>query len=384
MNLKDTKKQTIKEYLNALLDGHHFADDQAVLSHYLMLQGTPNDRCYADILKKNGINLKNLPTKREFVKNNSISFTSRRVPSFSFIDLFAGIGGFRLAMQANGGECIFSSEWDESAKTTYSTNYGEVPFGDITKIAPEDIPDFDVLTGGFPCQPFSSIGKREGFEHKTQGTLFFFIAKIISVKRPRAFLLENVPGLISHNDGQTLQTILDVLKTELNYTVFTKVLNSADYGVPQERKRLYFVGFRNDLNVENFQFPRPLDEKVGIGQFIEKDAKGPSISKHLQETYIFKKDDGHPEIVDEESDFPVKTLCASYHKIQRITGTFIKGGETGLRLFTTNECKSVMGFPQNFVVPVSRTQMYHQFGNSVAVPVVTAIARQIVRTMLRG
>lgn len=375
-----TKEKDLTTYLKSLLGEKRFDDDFAVVSHYLMLQESSAADHYKSVLKKNGVDVSELPSKKEFLKKFAL-FPPKQKVKFTFIDLFAGIGGFRLAMQDQGGECVFTSEWDEAAKKTYSTNYAEYPFGDITKIDPKEIPDFDVLTGGFPCQPFSSIGKREGFEHKTQGTLFFYIAKIISKKRPKAFLLENVPGLVSHNEGQTLETILDVLRKELEYDVFIKVLNSADYEVPQERKRLYFVGFRKDLKIKGFVFPEASKEIVGIGPFIEKDAEGPSISEHLQKTYIYKKDDGHPEVVDENTDFPVKTLCASYHKIQRITGTFVKGGKTGLRLFTEQECKAVMGFPMNFRVPVSRTQMYHQFGNSVAVPVVRKISEQIIKTL---
>lgn len=377
------KEKNLTSYLTELLDGKRFEDDLAILSHYLMLQGSLAANHYKSLLEENGVDINQLPSKKDFIKEHAL-FPPKQNTHFSFIDLFAGIGGFRLAMQDQGGECVFTSEWDESAKKTYSTNYAEYPFGDITKIDPKEIPDFDVLTGGFPCQPFSSIGKREGFEHKTQGTLFFYIAKIISEKHPKAFLLENVPGLVSHNEGKTLETILDVLRQELKYDVFIKVLNSADYKVPQERKRLYFVGFREDLNIKKFEFPEPAKKVVGIGQFIEKDAEGPSISEHLQKSYIYKKDDGHPEVVDENTDFPVKTLCASYHKIQRITGTFVKGGKTGLRLFTEQECKAVMGFPKNFRVPVSRTQMYHQFGNSVAVPVVRKISEQIIKYLLGG
>lgn len=312
--------------------------------------------------------------KKQFQSNDNIRFT--------FIDLFAGIGGFRMALQNVGGECLFSSEWDESAQKTYYENYGDVPFGDITKIDPNFIPDFDVLTGGFPCQPFSSIGKREGFRHRTQGTLFFYIAEIIRVKHPRAFILENVPGLLTHEEGKTYETIMDVLQNELNYKVYPKVLNSADFGVPQERKRLYFIGFRNDIDTTNYQIPEGTGEKVGIGKFVETEAHGPCISEHLQKSYIFKKDDGHPQIIDSNSDFPVKTLCASYHKIQRITGTFVRGGDTGLRLLTENECKAIMGYPKDFRVPVSRTQMYHQFGNSVAVPVVQRLAESVVNTIV--
>lgn len=354
-------------------------ENYALLTHYLMMRdGEAKNAKRTELIQQFGFEKEKLDSAEELYRGKHIPFVAQPNPSFTFIDLFAGIGGFRLAMQANGGECVFSSEWDSAAKQTYYENYGEVPFGDITKIEPSSIPNFTVLTGGFPCQPFSSIGKREGFRHKTQGTLFFYIAKIIEQKHPTAFLLENVPGLLTHDGGKTFETIIDTLKNELGYTVYSKVLNSADFGVPQIRKRLYFVGFRNDLSINDFEFPAENAEHVGIGTFIEKNAEGPVISEHLQKTYIFKKDDGHPEIVDENSDFPVKTLVATYHKIQRITGTFVRGGSTGLRLLTKNECRAIMGFPENFTCPVSRTQMYHQFGNSVAVPVVTAIAHSIV------
>ena len=352
----------------------------ALVSHYIQLQDLAAKEGYKKLLNENGIDISKLPSKNEFNENNNIPYPNND-SKFTFIDLFAGIGGFRMALQNNGGACVFSSEWDESAKQTYFENYGEVPFGDITKIDPKSIPDFEVLAGGFPCQPFSSIGKREGFKHKTQGTLFFYIAEIIKEKQPKAFILENVTGLLTHDEGRTYETIMDVLQNELNYKVFPKVLNSADFGVPQERKRLYFVGFRSDIDSSKYKIPEGSGKKVGIGQFVEKDAHGPCISEHLQKSYIYKKDDGHPQIIDENSDFPVKTLCASYHKIQRITGTFVRGGDTGLRLLTENECKAIMGYPKEFKVPVSRTQMYHQFGNSVAVPVVQKLAESIVNTL---
>lgn len=352
----------------------------ALVSHYIQLQDMSAKDDYKKLLSENGIDISKLPTKKEFNTNNNIPYPNK-ASNFTFIDLFAGIGGFRMALQNSGGTCVFSSEWDESAKQTYFENYGEVPFGDITKINPKSIPNFEVLTGGFPCQPFSSIGKREGFKHKTQGTLFFYIAEIIKEKQPKAFILENVTGLLTHDEGRTYETIMDVLQNELKYKVFPKVLNSADFGVPQERKRLYFVGFRGDIDSSKYQIPKGFEKKVGIGQFVEKDARGPCISEHLQKSYIYKKDDGHPQIIDENSDFPVKTLCASYHKIQRITGTFVRGGDTGLRLLTENECKAIMGYPKEFKIPVSRTQMYHQFGNSVAVPVVQKLAESIVNTI---
>lgn len=370
------------EELKPYIPKNENPENYALLSHYLMMEnGKEKTGKRKELIEKYEFTEDCLSQVEKEFNTKKITFRHKKNPSFTFIDLFAGIGGFRLAMQTNGGKCVFSSEWDDAAKQTYYENYGEVPFGDITKIDIEKIPDFDILAGGFPCQPFSSIGKREGFKHKTQGTLFFYIAEIIKEKQPKAFILENVTGLLTHEDGKTYETIMEVLQDELKYKVCTKVLNSADFSVPQERKRLYFVGFRSDIDSSSYTMPVGTSEKVGIGQFVEKDATGPSISKHLQQSYIFKKDDGHPEIIDSNSDFPVKTLCASYHKIQRITGTFVRGGETGLRLLTQNECKAIMGYPKEFVVPVSRTQMYHQFGNSVAVPVVTAIAAQIKKVI---
>jgi DNA (cytosine-5)-methyltransferase 1 len=296
-----------------------------------------------------------------------------------FIDLFAGIGGMRLAFESTGASCVFSSEWDKYAQKTYEANFGEIPDGDITKINAVEIPKFDILLAGFPCQPFSSIGKREGFEHKTQGTLFYDVARIIDHHKPRAFLLENVAGLLTHDDGRTFTTIISTL-LELGYVVEYKILDASDFGVPQKRARIYIVGFRKSkVRTVDFDFPRPKNKKVGIGKFIENGRTDLSISKHLQKVYIYKLDDSRPEIISPESDFPVKTLVASYHKIQRLTGTFVADGPTGLRLLSENECKAVMGYPKSFIIPVSRTQMYRQFGNSVAVPVVRAVAKAMVK-----
>jgi DNA (cytosine-5)-methyltransferase 1 len=301
-----------------------------------------------------------------------------------FIDLFAGIGGMRLAFEASGGTCVFSSEWDKYAQKTYEANFGEIPFGDITKIPEREIPKFDVLLAGFPCQPFSSIGKREGFKHQTQGTLFYDVARIIDFHKPKAFLLENVSGLLTHDDGRTFTTIISVL-TSIGYAIEYKILDSSDFGVPQKRERIYIVGFnKSKVKLADFQFPKPKKTKIGIGQFVESGRKDLSISKHLQSVYIYKLDDGRPEVITPKSDFPVKTFVASYHKIQRLTGTFVKDGPTGLRLLSESECKSIMGFPKSFKVPVSRTQMYRQFGNSVAVPVVKALARSIVMHLDRN
>jgi DNA (cytosine-5)-methyltransferase 1 len=297
---------------------------------------------------------------------------------YRFIDLFAGIGGMRLAFESNGAECVFSSEWDKYAQKTYEANFGEVPRGDITQIDEADLPKFDILLAGFPCQPFSSIGKREGFEHKTQGTLFYDVARIINHHQPKAFLLENVAGLLTHDEGRTFTTIISTL-VELGYEVEYKILDASDFGVPQKRDRIYIVGFnRKKVVPADFSFPKPKANKVGIGKFVERGISDRSITKHLQSVYIYKLDDGRPEVITPKSDFPVKTLVASYHKIQRLTGTFVADGPTGLRLLSENECKAIMGYPKSFKIPVSRTQMYRQFGNSVAVPVVKGVAKAIV------
>ncbi len=299
---------------------------------------------------------------------------------FDFIDLFAGIGGIRLGFEAAGGNCVFSSEWDKDAQRTYFANFGEVPFGDITsKEVKKEIPSFDVLTGGFPCQPFSSIGKRQGFKHKTQGNLFYHIVEILEEKKPTAFLLENVPGLKTHDGGDTYKTVRKILD-QIGYEVFDDILNASNFGVPQQRKRIYFVGFKRSAFKKEIVFNLPQTngkKNVYINKFLESNVENHSISKHLQEGYLYKLDDGRPIVVDKDSRIHVKTLVSTYHKIQRLTGTFVADGPTGMRLFTANECKAIMGFPKNFLIPVSRTQMYRQMGNSVVVPVITEIAKNM-------
>lgn len=299
-----------------------------------------------------------------------------RADDVKFIDLFAGIGGIRKAFESNGAKCVFSSEIDLFAQYTYFANHGTVPFGDITKIQPEDIPEFDILCAGFPCQPFSHIGKREGFKHPTQGTMFYEIVRLLRgvQKKPTAIFLENVPGILNHDNGHTLKTILDSLK-ELGYSCSYCVLNAKDFGVPQNRARFYLVGL---LGTETFVFPDAPNEYSNIGDYLQTGVEGYSISKHLQKSYLFKCDDGRPSLIDKSTKGAVKTLCSSYHKIQRLTGTFVKDGETGIRLLTTDECKAIMGFPQDFLIPVSRTQMYRQMGNSVVVKVISSIAENLV------
>lgn len=294
--------------------------------------------------------------------------------TLTFIDLFAGVGGIRQGFEDEHTSCVFSSEWDKFSVKTYEANYGEIPFGDITKIDEKDIPSHDVLLAGFPCQPFSNIGKREGFGHETQGTLFFDVLRILKYHMPQMFLLENVPGLLTIQNGETFKVILDSLES-LGYSVFFDVLDAQNFGLAQVRKRVVIVGFHPDLDISTFAFPQGNSEKrVPVSSILEDNPQGYSISKHLQESYLFKKDDGKPQLVDQFSDIQVKTLVASYHKIQRLTGTFVKGGETGVRLLSELECKRLMGFPDDFIIPVSRTQMYRQMGNSVAVPMMREVA----------
>lgn len=312
-------------------------------------------------------------------KSKSLSATN----AFRFIDLFAGVGGMRLGFQSAGGKCVFTSEWDKFAQQTYHANFGEWPDGDITAIDEADIPEFDVLLAGFPCQPFSSIGRREGFDHPTQGTLFHDVVRILAYHEPKGFLLENVAGLENHDGGKTMK-VIEAALSDLGYQFDHRVLDAVRFGVPQHRERIYIVGkFAGKNKGKRIELPWPTgsDRVVGIGKSVQSGVTGHSISKHLQEVYIYKKNDGRPQIIDPSSEVPVKTLCASYHKIQRLTGTFVRDGETGLRLLTDDECKAIMGFPKNFKIPVSRTQMYRQMGNSVAVPVIKKIAKWMIEDL---
>ena len=325
------------------------------------------------------------------IGGNSLRKKSKK--NSKFIDLFAGIGGIRLGMEAAGGKCVFSSEWDSHAKMTYEHMFGEKPRGDITEIECDEIPKFDVLTAGFPCQPFSSIGKREGFNHETQGTLFHEILKILDHHKPSAFILENVKGLTHHKSGDedTLEIIYNKLD-EHGYYPQIKLLDASKFGVPQFRERVFIVGFRKDDHFRaSWRFKWPVESEVTatLGHdIIQSGVEGYSISQHLQNTYIYKKDDGRPRVLipGECSDVTLNTLVSTYHKIQRLTGTFVQDGPTGLRLLSVQECLAIMGFPRGFEIPVarkrvSRTQAYRQLGNSVAVPVVREVASSVLAAL---
>jgi len=219
-------------------------------------------------------------------QKEDIPYPSHDNPKFKFIDLFAGIGGFRLALHELEGKCVFTSELDKYSKQTYKANFGELPFGDITKPRTKSyIPnEFDVLCAGFPCQAFSIAGKRGGFED-TRGTLFFEVAKIIKSKEPKAIFLENIKGLRSHNRGNTLSTILNVLRNDLGYYVpEPQIINARDFGVPQNRERIFIVGFRKDLGISDFNYPEPVEEKPTLSSILEK--KEVSVKYYLSETYL--------------------------------------------------------------------------------------------------
>ena len=309
-------------------------------------------------------------------------------PEFKFIDLFAGIGGIRIPFQELGGECVFSSEWDKFSQKTYFANFGETPAGDITKIDAADIPDFDILLGGFPCQPFSQAGLHKGFED-TRGTLFFEIERILNKKRPKGFLLENVKQLKGHDNGRTFRVIMQHLDA-LNYHAEAKILKAADFGVPQIRERIYIVGFdRNFYAIaDDYQFPFPeaTGIKTRVGDILEKnvDAKY-TISNRLWEGHKRRKIENRKKgkgfgysLFNEESPY-TSTISARYYK----DGSEILIEQEGKnpRKLTPRECARLQGFPEDFIIPVSDAQAYKQFGNSVAVPVVRAIAERIRQEM---
>ena len=224
----------------------------------------------------------------EGLANFMVYKQNREIPQdkLTFIDLFAGIGGIRQAFEDEQTKAVFSSEWDKFAAATYEANFGEKPFGDITQIKEEDIPKHDVLLAGFPCQPFSMIGKREGFSHATQGTLFFDVLRIIKYHQPKMFLLENVQGLLTIQNGETFRIIKEALK-EAGYHVFSDVLDAQNYGLPQVRKRVVIVGFREDLGITDYDLPQGSDEHVPVRTILEENPSGYKISEHLQKSYLF-------------------------------------------------------------------------------------------------
>ncbi|MDW8438828.1 MAG: DNA cytosine methyltransferase, partial [Chloroherpetonaceae bacterium] len=289
------------------------------------------------------------------------------------IDLFAGVGGMRLAFERLGCVNVFSSEIDDAARKVYQANFGELPFGDINDVSPNDIPDHDILLAGFPCQPFSIAGKGLGFAD-TRGTLFFNIEAILSAKRPFAFLLENVKRLATHDGGRTFAVILHRLK-ELGYAVYHKVLNSLDFGVPQKRERIYIVGFREPIH---FKFPRPLGYHRPLSEVLEKDEDVPAsyfVSERLKAKRLaaVKVAPPVPSVWHENIGGNVSPLpfsCAL-----RASGSYNYLLVNGVRRLTEREMFRLQGFPDDFVINVPYSHARKLAGNSVTVPVVEAIAK---------
>ena len=386
----------IKKDLNINID-KHLNDGFAQLTHFWQNQ----QNGISNYFKNDGIKylkeeiLYNIedPDQLYIPLKFDIPFPPKVNPKFKFIDLFAGIGGIRLAYQNLGGKCVFTSEWNNFAKKTYEANFGEFPFGDITKINENIIPEHDVLLAGFPCQPFSiagvskknALGRKHGFLDETQGTLFFDIARILEQKRPNAFMLENVKNLVSHDKGNTFKVIKNTL-TELGYSIHYQVLDGK-YFVPQHRERIIIVGFNNKVfkGKENFQFPSLPKATAKIKDILDKkiDPKYTLSDKlwaYLQMYAAKHKAQGNGfgfGLTDLEGIS--RTISARYYK----DGSEILIPQKGInpRRLTPRECARLQGFPNDFIIPVSDNQAYKQFGNSVTVPLIQAVGKQLVKSL---
>lgn len=392
-----------------------FEEQMAIVSHYLHNHGYKSVKPYEN--KAEGLIEDIYNIHQKTIETNCVSDVSIQYslfsdlfsvpflpidnPKFTFIDLFAGIGGFRIAMQNLGGKCVFSSEWDAQAQKTYLLNYGEVPFGDITKETTKAfIPDdFDVLCAGFPCQAFSLAGKRLGFE-ETRGTLFFDVAEIIRRKRPKAFFLENVKGLLIHDKGKTIQTILKVLREDLDYYVpDPQIVNAMNFGVPQHRERVYIVGFRKDQDVNEFTYPSPTDKTKTFADIKEEytvSAKYYLSTQYVKTLVAHKKrhaakgngfgyeiipDNGVANAIvvggmGRERNLVIDTRLEDFTPVTNIKGEI---NRDGLRRMTPREWARLQGFPDNFIIGVADASAYKQFGNSVAVPAIQATAEEIIK-----
>ncbi len=366
------------------------SDDQAKLSHWIHLARTNFAKPYREAAEQllpfelrdtieAGCAAEDNPNQLLFPELLDIPFPPPEKPRFTFIDLFAGIGGIRLAYQQAGGLCVFSSEWNTDAAKSYFANFGEVPFGDITKIPPESIPSFDLLLAGFPCQPFSIIGAKKGFKHETQGTLFFDIERILLAKRPKAFMLENVRNLTAHDGGRTFAVILSHLRAA-GYDVHYKVLNALDFGVPQKRERIIICGFRKPVD---FSFPigtpgNPPSLKTIMDPDAENDLSL-RVRKEIRESRLAR--------------LGSKALPRPYISHENVAGTItphpyscaLRAGASANYILVNDERRPsgrellrLQGFPDSYRIVVNYTQIRRQTGNSVAVPVIAAVADRLV------
>lgn len=324
------------------------------------------------------------------INTDEYNKNSKSLNDVTFIDLFAGIGGFRTALESYGAQCVFSSEWDKDAQDTYERNYGERPYGDITKIREEEIPAHDILCAGFPCQPFSISGKQRGFKD-TRGTLFFDVARITKYHKPKIVFLENVKNFASHDGGRTLEVVKSTLN-DIGYDVYYKVLNAANYGVPQKRERIYFVCFRKDLNIESFMFPKPVPLVKHLCDLLEKeDAVDSRLYINRNDIVMNSKVEDH--YVNTSLRLGTVNKGGQGERIYSIKGTAITlsaygggiGAKTGLylvgdkiRRLTPRECARLDGYSDSFVLPNNRNIAYKQFGNSIVVDVLQYIILQII------
>lgn len=315
----------------------------------------------------------------------------------NFIDLFAGIGGFRIALEKNAANCVYSSELDAYAQDTYQYNFKERPDGDITKIQPSNIPNHDILCAGFPCQAFSISGKQRGFDD-SRGTLFFNIASIVKSKKPKIIFLENVKNLLRHDNGKTFSTIKKILE-ELDYRVFSKIINSSHYGVPQSRQRIYLVCFHNKFNINDFTFPNPTYKEIFLKDIMEKNFVPSVYNINRDDIKIFDNSIIKDDLFDKKKFLrPLRvgtiskggqgeriysieghaiTLSANGGGIAGKTGAYIINNN--IRQLTERECLRAQGFPEDFLFPesVTRSQAYKMCGNSVSVPVIDLIFQKI-------
>lgn len=393
-------------------------EESAIVTHYLQNSDTKYAQVFADkaldLLDDNDCYLEGnvacepVMQYNLFPELNKVPFPAPENPKFTFIDLFAGIGGFRIAMQNLGGKCVYSSEFDAQAQKTYLANFGEVPFGDITKESTKRyIPkDFDILCGGFPCQAFSLAGKRLGFKDETRGTLFFEIEDILRKYQPKAFFLENVKGLVIHNKGCTLKTILKHLEDAGYDVVPPQVLNAMDYGVPQHRERIYIIGFRKDLhiNLSEFQYPKPMttgNMRPKFRDVMEKEEV--SVKYYLSTAYMDTlirhkarhEAAGHGfgyKIIDidgvanaivvggmgRECNLLIDKRLTNFTPVTRIKGEVNKDG---VRKMTPREWARLQGFPDDFKIVVADASAYKQFGNSVAIPAIQATAKEELKVL---
>lgn len=318
----------------------------------------------------------------------------RYLEGYTFIDLFAGLGGFRIALESLGAECVYSNEWDVHVQKVYEENFGDTPEGDITKVDENTIPSHDILCAGFPCQAFSISGKQHGFKD-SRGTLFFDVARIVKAKNPKIVFLENVKNFATHDGGRTLEVVRATME-ELGYTFFQRVLNAIDYGVPQKRERIYMICFRNDLNISSFEFPKPFRLTQHVENFLVDDEE---LVKDLYVDrpdiyYNGKKDDrycnrssirlgivnkgGQGERIYSTKGIAI-TLSAHGGGVFAKTGGYLINGKA--RKLHPRECARLMGYPDSYKISNSMNQAYKQFGNSVVIDVLQLIAQQIGKVL---